>query len=241
MAKKKPKPQEQRLDWIDKKNEQQVNWAINYLATRVRLPGGYPRTVFLEACNKPLVSPIEEKNLLDLMPKMQAAWYAQCRRLKLKDKKPYSYELSAQVGPALKKLSQDRGYSVQQVLEELVLDAESFRKELEEKKKTEIAKVKGAKIPLHPQKQIDKLKAQKRMTKAWEAHLDCLLAGACRQWVILRDNGLLDEKRRLYLSPDQERKATDLESRWKTQLKRKITQEAKLDLMSAGDSDSHSL
>lgn len=242
MAKRKLNPQQQRLDWIDQRNEQQVSWAINYLATRVRLPGGDPRTVFLEACKKPLAAPYEESRLLSLMPRMRAAWRAQDRRrLQIKDKKSYSYELSAQVGPALKKLSDAKGCSVQQVIEELVLDADRFRKDLEEEKKAEIAKIRGARMAPHPQKQIDKLKAQKRMTTAWEAHWECLLAGSCRQWVILRDNGLLDEKRKLYLSPDQERKATTLENRWKADLKRKIQQEAKLDLMIAGDSDSHSL
>lgn len=232
------KHQQQRLDWIDQRNEQQVNWAINYLATRVRLPGGDPRTVFLEACKKPLTSPIEEARLLELMPKMRSSWRAQCRRLQIKDKRSYSFELSTEVGPALKRLSRASGVPAQQVLEKLILNADSFRADLAERKSAEIAKIKAARIPPHPKKQIDTIKAQKQIIKAWEEQLDALICSAARYWTVLGDNGLLDKKRMLSLSPAQELKASALEHRWKVALKRAIQENAKIPMMQAGGLDS---
>lgn len=220
--------QGQWLDWIDKRNQEQTQWALNYLNRNAAtgLNSGPPFQHIQEASNALtfLTRAADVEARERLLTRMKAAWSKHLSRKKSPERKPYSFEMSTKVGPALKRLSQARGLPIGQALESLILNTDDYRKNLERQKREDIAKIKPPHQGINRQvkKQRDQLDAQNRIIQEWEIAADTLLTQGARFHVALRAYGLLDENRKLQLEPKQEIAAKRLHRQWKDALTKSI-------------------
>lgn len=221
--------QGQWLDWINENNQEQTRWALNYLNRNAArgLNSGRPFQQIREAHHALafLTSAADVEARVQLLTRMRAAWSKHLSRKRSTGRKPYSVEMSTQVGPALKRLSQGKGgLPISQVLESLILDTDAYKKNLERQKKEEIAKIKPPRQDIDRQikKQRLQLDVQKRIIQEWESAADNLLTQVARFQVALRAYGLLDENRKLQLEPKQEIAAKRLQRQWKNALTKSI-------------------
>jgi hypothetical protein len=222
------------FDWIDKNNQEQTRWAINYLNKKgAHLPySDHPYHQLQEVSTAWLrqtdVANAEARE--QLVFRMKAAWSKEKSRKKRTGQKPYSFEMSAQVGPALKRLSKAQGLLISQALESLILNTDAFRRHLEDIKREEVAKIRPSQkdTDRHAEQQKLQLAALKRMTQEWESAADDLLAQGARYQVALKANGLLGKNREVRLEPAQEIAAGKLHRHWKESLTRSIKARTRL-------------
>ncbi len=112
------------FDWLDKKDEEQLNWAYNYMATRGILAQKYPTNSFEMKRNAIIASfdfndsTFEAKKLL--MFEMKRAWSTQKYRIKQSGKKPFSFVMSKKVEKMLNVLKTQSGESKNTIVERLI-------------------------------------------------------------------------------------------------------------------------
>lgn len=215
----------QRFGWINDKDERQVEWATRYLRKQPNAPlttnGTLSERLERLLCEGP---PHKVLDRHELVGRMEKAWYQQARRIGKEngDSKPYSYEMSTKVGPALERLSEDKRLPIHKVLEDLILNTAEFRKRLADEQREKIAE--EARRHKHAlTRQTEGRTAAELTAKAWEEEAESLTTQNCRYRVALQANGLLDEKSQLApLEPSLERKAVDLSQEWMANLKKAV-------------------
>lgn len=228
------------LDWIEEKDQEQVRWALRYLAkAKVPVPDAPSPLDQLRSIHNDWLrhtSPLDELAYTRLVTAMKAAWRKQTSRHAQPNRKPYSFEMDREVGIALRRLSKESGLTGSQVVEHLVLDADLFRAQLAQRKKDEIAKLRpqgdeADRFAKRRKQQIDGLQA---IVREWATTAEGLLTQGARNWVRLNTAGLLDRAGQPILTPPQEIAAARLARRWNEALLASIKANTRLARLSLG-------
>ena len=123
-------------EWLERGGEKKVAWALNYLWKRadaaVHAP---PRGIMGETdyayCQR-WISHLANSGLHEkLLRNMRGAWNTQHRRTKGSGKKSYSFVMSTDVGPTLRRLAKAGDVPLAEALQQIILEEETFRRKLE--------------------------------------------------------------------------------------------------------------
>lgn len=193
-----------RFSWIDLKDSEQVSWAVSYLIGKGIIEGSttirsQPQST-LHSFIEQISTAIQHSDSTELLiRKMKTAWSQKKNRSHLRGKKGYTFVMSSSIGDKLKRLSGKT--PVNQALEMLIDDIDSFRKGLKKEHDELMEKRQGEnKSPFTASKnskaQIDKLTA---IQNAEEKLIKDLLFQNLKKETLLRKNNITDE----YLTEDE--------------------------------------
>lgn len=228
------------LDWIEEKDQEQVRWALRYLAkAKVPLPDAPSPLDQLRSIHNDWLrhtSPLDELTYTRLVAAMKAAWRKHTSRHAQPNRKPYSFEMDREVGIALKRLSKESGLPGSQVVEHLVLNADLFRSQMAQRKKEEIAKLgrRGDDADLYAKRRKQQIEGLQAIVREWETTAEGLLTQGARNWVRLNAAGLLEGAGQPILTPPQEIAAARLARRWNEALLASIKANTRLARLSLG-------
>lgn len=133
-----------KFSWIDSNNAEQVKWAISYLIRTGHIKGHIQNfnSMVLEECLNKIANNYLDDKIELLVRKMKTAWSQKKTRSHLRGKKAYSFIMHTSIGDKLKRLSGK--YPVNQTLEELINNADTFRQTLKKEFDEQISKNKAA-------------------------------------------------------------------------------------------------
>lgn len=211
------------FDWLDYKNEDELEWAVNYLHKKGMVDLGK----FLDSSHKDVLFNIKislsESGLVLLIKDMKAARNQRRNRnsKKKENQKNYSFVMDKSIQGKLKNLAGDQ--PIGQTLEQIINDIAQFKKQIEAELRKSIKPAKIRSNGLSNEEKSKRKIAQLEMIKtAQEQILKQLLLEVCQKEYAIEKTSkqlILLEEDRMYVSKKYKNRQQDINQKIKDQLR----------------------